>query len=225
MQEKVTRILIQIYHHEKFGLPLPIHDELDSNEDPSGPGYNGWVNYDLHKDIDLESDLDLDSWDDSDDFGKSNIKYDYDVTPAPYPTEHPTFTPEELNIEINKLYINELNSEFRANIPMEPTTTENEQWATTPLPRNLTPLPRYNGREEQTTYLRSSRSLIKLQDEQDIEELQDEVLARLMEVEEKVSEKWFNDTYKQHDLYHYKMFQDDFYSDESKEGSVGSESC
>lgn len=171
MQERVLRILTQIYHHDQYGLSLPIHDELAvvlDDESPLGPGYYGWINYDLHEEEDLITEKTL---------------YDYDVTPVP---SMKTFTAKELDKALSKLYMDELNSEFGAKL--SPLDTEENHLPSSKKP--LTPLPRYNGGEKMTY---SSPK-----------EQENDIFARLLQIEEKVIEKWYSTTSTEPT---YKMFE------------------
>lgn len=116
----------------------PIHDEIESIE---GPGFTGFIQYDLDKEIDLPDEV----------YG-DDLNYGYDVTPAPMTPrieQQPSLKPDELCNEINKIYMNQLNSEF------QPSSTKQQEI-----------------------------------NEQDIATLQDEIVCRLFQVEEKAVDQW-----------------------------------
>ncbi|KAK4510798.1 uncharacterized protein ATC70_005232 [Mucor velutinosus] len=223
MEEQHLRILTRIYNGERY-MPsfLPPHDEVysDTNSTPSGPGLNGFQNYDLDASIDYDC-IDLEpefinnysAWletevfhadDDREDDSKGPSVLPQPGTDTPIPsTPYPInsndhhFTPEELTFEINKLYVQELNAEFK---PAMPLTINNNSdvkkpdkaWDSPPAPKKLTPLFRYDGSERSVTYL---RPLSSLQDEEQKDEqwqiqTRDELMSRLFLIEEKAAEKW-----------------------------------
>lgn len=252
MEEQNLRILTRIYNGERY-LPsfLPPHDEVnvDNNSTPSGPGFSGFHDYDLDRSIDYDCiDLDPDfihnynAWletevfnavDDDEEEKHLEEKQpqpfgcDTPIPPTPYPSNTDNgqqFTPEELTFEINKLYVQELNAEFKPAAPLTTTTSPSststnikkleEDWESPPAPKKLTPLFRYDGNEGSMTYLRSP--LIQ-QQEQVVEEqrdenwqmqAQDELISRLVFVEEKSAEKWLsnNNKHGNNSAYHFKLF-------------------
>jgi hypothetical protein len=99
MHERNIRILTQVYHHEHYNMIPPMHDEIDSFD---GPGFTGYIPYELDKE-ELEFA----------EFDPELVDYGYDVTPAP--NSSVSFEPEELYDKINTLYLKGLNTEFQQN--------------------------------------------------------------------------------------------------------------
>lgn len=251
MEEQNLRILTRIYNGERY-MPsfLPPHDEVnaDNNNTPSGPGFSGFHDYGLGNSTDYDcNDLDpnfihnYNAWLETEVFNINDKEEDEQnleekqpqsfgcdtpipFTPCPsYINNEQQFTPEELAFEINKLYIQELNSEFKPAtllIPTSPSSTSNnnkklgEDWKSPSAPKKLTPLFRYNGNESSMTYLRPP--LIQ-QQEQAVEEqrdenwqmqTRDELMSRLFFVEKKFAERWLsgNNAHGNNSVYHLKLF-------------------
>ncbi|KAI8640694.1 hypothetical protein BD408DRAFT_483929 [Parasitella parasitica] len=232
-EEQNLRILTQIYNGERY-MPsfLPAHDEVSTS---GGPGFNGFQDYDLDQSLDYNSiELDADffnhynAWLETEVLNADQEEEqeptqlfgcDTPIPSSPYPSNHDNeqqFTPEELTFEINKLYIQELNAEFRPAMPLTITPTHNkkreETWKSPPKPKNLTPLFRYDGTQNSRTYLRPLSLEEPAEEEQRNEDwqlqTQDEIVSRLFYVQEKAAEKWlsFDD---KHDSsnYHFKLFE------------------
>ncbi|GAN01211.1 n1221-domain-containing protein [Mucor ambiguus] len=227
MEEQHLRILTRIYNGERY-IPsfLPPHDEVytDTNNTPSGPGFNGFQNYDLDASIDYDC-IDLEpefinnysTWletevfntdDDQEKYGENpsvhlQLGSDTPIPSTPYPISSNShhFTPEELTFEINKLYVQELNAELKPATPLTINSNSDvkksdEAWDSPPTPKKLTPLFRYDGNERSMTYLRPS---ISLQDEEQKDEQWQiqtwkELMSRLFLIEEKAAEKWLTTT-------------------------------
>ncbi|CEP13935.1 hypothetical protein [Parasitella parasitica] len=241
MEEQNLRILTRLYNGERY-LPsfLPDHDEVSAS---SGPGFNGFKDYDLDQSIDCSSfDLGIDFFNDYNAWLETEVfnadqeeeqnstqlfGCDTPIPRTPYPSNYDTeqqFTPEDLMLEINKLYVQELNAEFRPAMPLTITPTHNqkreENWKSSPKPKKLTPLFRYDGTQSSRTYLRPLSLEEPAEKEQRNEDwqmqTQEEIVSRLFYVQDKVTEKWLSsDNNSASSNYHFKLFEvfdQEFYS-------------
>ncbi|KAL9545466.1 hypothetical protein MBANPS3_007141 [Mucor bainieri] len=251
MEEQHLRILTRIYNGERY-LPsfLPPHDEVytETNSTPSGPGFNGFQSYDLDESIDydcidlepeftdnynawLEAEvfnIDVDQEEEEDDKRPTRahlqLGSDTPIPLTPYPVDSigPSFTPEELTFEINKLYVQELNAEFKPATPLTINSSNSnfkkpdDAWDSPPTPKKLTPLFRYDGNERSMTYLRPLSSLQDEEEQKDEQwqiQTQEELMSRLFRIEEKATEKWrtttaaVGDRNNKHALYYFEMFE------------------
>lgn len=238
MEEQHLRILVRIYNGERYlSSFLPPHDEVytDTNSTPSGPGFNGFQHYALDASIDYDC-IDLEpefisnynAWleaevfsaddeQEGDDKELSSVRphlgSDTPIPSTPYPTDNNDhhFTPEELTFEINKLYVQELNAEFKPATPLTAHSHDakksDQAWDSPPTPKKLTPLFRYDGNERCMTYLRPSLAQQdkEQRDEQWQIQTQDELISRLISIEEKAAEKWLA-TAANNDMYHFQLF-------------------
>jgi hypothetical protein len=140
----------------------------------------------------------------------NNLHMDTPAPSTPYPTNendsNNTISHEQLSYEINKLYIEQVNAEFRPLPPItiaSPSTSllkkkEEEEWESPPVPKKLTPLARYNGDENNLTYISGNRrrmlgggssfDLLESQSQQ----IQEELMSKLIQVEEKTIQKWYS---------------------------------
>lgn len=201
MQENNTRILTLVYNGERY-LPslLPLHDEVNTDHGsiPTGPGLGGFNQYDMNitsdDDVDLEPEFieNYQSW-------LENEVYDKDL-PAPltpYPASRTPISHEEVAREMNKLYIEQLNAEFKPKHPIQVDTLPNHV-NSPPMPKKLTPLARYNGDKSGLTYIKSDSNK---KEQVDIE---DEFISKLMQIEERTVQKWYDQS-EFNEEYHYKL--------------------
>jgi hypothetical protein len=198
LQEQHLRILIGVYHSEQYDDTMaPLHDEVNTKNGciPMGPGFGGYCIYDLDHSIDSGS--------------EDNNNKSMDPSPStPYPcTDTSSFSPDELAYEINKLYIQEMNSEFNPIPPLTNTEKEPDDtaWQSPPLPKKLTPLTRYTG-SETMTYSPTAEPIMQVDEEWQYRDL----LARLMDVQEKTTEKWLSQNGE--GPYRFKVFDQDVWS-------------
>ncbi|KAL9549273.1 hypothetical protein PS6_006171 [Mucor atramentarius] len=258
MEEQHLRILTRIYNGQRY-LPslLPSHDEVysETNNTPSGPGFNGFQSYDLDASIDyscvslepefinnystwLENEVfNVDDDDHNDDEREQSVHpqpgSDTPIPSTPCPSNNPQhqFTPEELTLEINKLYIQELNAEFRPATPITLNSvfkkSDEASWDSPPVPKKLTPLFRYDGNESSMTYLRPS-TWQQQEEEQKEEHWQmhtlDELLSRLFIVEENAAKKWLTaaDNNKP-DMYRFRLFEQELLYSSSESNTLSSD--
>ncbi|KAI9337855.1 hypothetical protein BD770DRAFT_448483 [Pilaira anomala] len=129
MQEHNLRILTYTYNGERYlSSLLPVHDELQTDSVPVGPGFNGFQRYEMDR-TDVEEEQEgLDqafqnnykTWLDSETFYQTDDEKDIQMNKTapdtPYPhqdTQKRTeISYEQLTKEINKIYIEQLNEQF-----------------------------------------------------------------------------------------------------------------
>lgn len=127
MQEHNLRILTYSYNGERYlSSLLPVHDELQTDSIPVGPGFNGFQRYEMDR-TDVEEELDQEfqknykTWLDSETFYQTDDENEEDIqmnktapdTPYPQDTQKRTeISYEQLTKEINKIYIEQLNEQF-----------------------------------------------------------------------------------------------------------------
>lgn len=258
MEEQHLRILTRIYNGQRY-LPslLPPHDEVysETNNMPSGPGFNGFQSYDLDASIDyscisLEPEFinNYSTWLEKEVFNADDDDHNDDErehsvhlqpgsdtpipsTPCPSNNHQHQFTSEELTLEINKLYIQELNAEFKPATPITLNSvvkkSDEASWDSPPVPKKLTPLFRYDGNESSMTYLRPS-TWHQQEEEQKDEHWQmhtlDELLSRLFIVEENATEKWLAtaDNNKP-DMYRFRLFEQELLYSSSESNTLSSD--
>lgn len=232
------RILTRIYNGNRY-LPslLPLHDELISKENsflssiPTGPGFSGFTLYNLDampKDDDDSIYLEKKFLENYEKWLQDEV---YDVideerqdlqveTPAPIMTPYPEsidtattdnfISHEELTFEINKLYIEQLNAEFKSSPPLKnlmstsfSSNSLHNYEPSTPVPtmnKKLTPLAKYTGDENSLTYVKRSnssksdnRNYFSIQEiENNYMQIEDQLLQHLMQVEDKTIQEWIS---------------------------------
>ncbi len=223
MQECNMRILTRIYNGNKyFPTLIPVHDEL--NDDilsiSIGPGFSGFT---LCNDNTAKCDLLLDdmhldneflenyeTWLEEEVYNENEeikqIQIDTPAPMTPYPENQKSgISVEELTIEINKLYIEQLNAEFKPSPPLNFNTlllpsnnNNNHDYESTPLPKKITPLAKYTGDENNLIYIKRNDSKKKLNTftiqeiENNYMQIEDQLLQHLMQVEDKTVQEWIS---------------------------------
>lgn len=211
MQENNLRILTLVYNGERY-LPslLPLHDEVNTEHGsvPIGPGLGGFNQYDMDvlddEEVELDPEFieDYQSWLENEVFDETKVHDDVPAPLTPYPTFKAPISHEELSREMNKLYIEQVNSEFK---PKRPILVEappiGHAEPAPPVSKKMTPLARYNGDKSSLTYLKSDNGGGDKHEHIDSE---DEFICRLLQIEEKSIQKW-NEQHGKESQYHYKL--------------------
>ncbi|KAI8047477.1 hypothetical protein BDF21DRAFT_434173 [Thamnidium elegans] len=214
MQEHNLRILTYTYNGERY-LPslLPLHDEVNTEKGftPTGPGFSGFHRYDINNLTDEEEFdqvflKDYKVWLESETFYNdteeeimTGTQVDTpDAASTPYPFNTPdTISHQQLTLEINKLYIQQLNQQFK------PThsTVSTDTWESPPTPRkSLTPLARYQGQQ----------GVVERTDDEEYVQDAEDFMYQLMQVEDTTVKKW-NDLQPAETKYRYILFDDELY--------------
>jgi hypothetical protein len=161
---------------------------------------------------------------------RGNNDYQQTDTPVPstpYPLDvnhvYSSISHEELTYEINKLYVEQMNTEFRPTPPipiiaLPKKQKDDDEWESPPTPKKLTPLARYNGDENNLTYVRPTTTRQQQPNlELQVQEIEDEVISKLMEVESKTVENWLlHSKDEEKDGRYYFKILDDLYNDDDE---------
>ncbi|KAI7873710.1 uncharacterized protein EV154DRAFT_527802 [Mucor mucedo] len=208
MQENSLRILTLVYNGERY-LPslLPLHDEVNTQHGsvPTGPGLEGFNQYEMDL-LDDEEDIELEpafmenyqDWLQTEVFNETLVQ-DVPAPLTPYPASRAPVSHEELALEMNKIYVEQLNSEFKPRHPIQvdiPSAVHAEQ---PPVSKKMTPLARYNGDKSSLTYGKSDR------DKNEPIDNEDEFICKLLQIEDKTIQKWNDHQNGSCDQYHYRL--------------------
>lgn len=200
---------------------------------PTGPGFHGYWTYDFDQTelefdtVDLFAanqnwvDFNVDTEEENSLSSGQDAVVDTPVPSTPYPhTAHnKDFSPDQLAYEINKLYVQEMNSEFNPTPLLSNTEKESEEtaWQSPPLPKKIKPQARYTDNEHNMTYLRPAvdEDIMQVDDGEWQVRVYDELLARLTHVHDATTEKWLGHDGEDDGPYRFKVFEyfeEDFWS-------------
>lgn len=210
MQENSLRILTLVYNGERY-LPslLPLHDEVNTQHGsvPTGPGLGGFHPYDMEL-LDKEEDLielEAQFMENYQDWLETEV-YDETIVQegplTPYPVNKPPVSHEALVLEMNKLYVEQLNSEFKPRHPIIPVEAASVHVEHSPVSKKMTPLARYNG-DKSSGSLTYGKS-----DKNEPIDSEDEFICKLLQVQDKTVQKWNEQHHGNQDLYDYKLFEE-----------------
>lgn len=213
MLERSMRVLTQIYNERNY-LPSTIGfcDETEGHTDnlsfDSKPSCHASEGGDiLLEEDEILSEYETYKFEEMNDIAASVNQIDTPapITPCPEFSKNSDpktlFSHEQLTFEMNKLYLEQFNEKFNKFTPVSKTAMAKDEindstLKSPPKPKKLTPLARYTGDESDFIYSkqdRKSKRNISIQDlGKNYMQIEDHLLQKLMQVEDKTIREWLN---------------------------------